>query len=107
MQTHDGVQVVRRDAYEAMMILDPCDSQWRRYVLVCHPAKSKSTMGGKPLLPEVLQVQILRLLEAGELLLRQRAAGDRGQGRARAEKAGPRLARVGAQEGRTGPAAAR
>ena len=65
MQTRDGVQVVRRDAYDAMMILDPCDSQWRRYVLVCHPAKSKSTMGGKPLLPEFLQVQIFGYWKPG------------------------------------------
>jgi hypothetical protein len=58
MPTRDGVQVVRRDAYQAMMILDPCDSQWRRYVLVFHPSKSKSTLGGKPLKAEFLQVQI-------------------------------------------------
>jgi len=58
MPTRDGVQTIRRDAYEAMMILDPCDKQWRRYVLVCHPWKSKSTLAGKPLKPEFLQVQV-------------------------------------------------
>ena len=65
MQTRDGVQVVRRDAFEAMMILDPCDGQWRRYVLVCHPSKSKSTLAGKPLMPEFLQVQIFGYWKPG------------------------------------------
>ena len=65
MQTRDGVQVVRRDAYEAMVILDPCDSQWRRYVLVFHPSKSTSTMAAKPLASQFLQVQIYAYWQQG------------------------------------------
>jgi hypothetical protein len=56
--TKDGYQVVRRDAYDSQMALDPCDGQWRRYARELHPSLSKSTLGGKPLKPEWLQVQI-------------------------------------------------
>jgi hypothetical protein len=65
MLTREGVQTVRRDAYEAMMILDPCDKQWRRYVLVCHPSQSKSTLDGKPLKPQFLQVQVFGYWKQG------------------------------------------
>jgi hypothetical protein len=58
MQTREGVQTVRRDAYQAPIFLDPCDGQWRRYARLFHPSKSKTTLDGKPLKPEYLQVQI-------------------------------------------------
>jgi len=65
IQTRDGVQTVRRDAYRAPMILDPCDAQWRRYARLLHPSKSQSTLGGKPLKPEFLQVQIYAYWKPG------------------------------------------
>lgn len=58
IETGDGVQTVRRNAYRAPMTLDPCDKQWRRYARLFHPWRSKSTLGGKPLEAEVLQVQL-------------------------------------------------
>jgi len=58
MKTAKGIETVRRDAYRAPMILDPCDKHWRRYAREFHPWKTKSTLAGKPLRPEWLQVQI-------------------------------------------------
>jgi hypothetical protein len=58
MQTRDGVQTVRRDAYQAPMTLDPCDGQWRRYARLFHPSQSRSTLDKQPLRAEWLQVQI-------------------------------------------------
>ncbi|MCD6415335.1 MAG: hypothetical protein J7M08_01390 [Planctomycetes bacterium] len=58
MKTARGVQIVRRNAYRAPMILDPCDETWRRYARTFHPWRSKSTLAEKPLKPEYLQVQI-------------------------------------------------
>jgi len=65
MQTKDGYQVVRRDAYRAPIFLDPCDDQWRRYARVFHPSQSKSTLGGKELETEWLQVQIYAYWKPG------------------------------------------
>ncbi len=65
MVTEDGVQTVRRNAYRAPMILDPCDEQWRRYARVFHPAQSQSTLGDKPLKTDWLQVQIYAYWQQG------------------------------------------
>ncbi len=65
MMTRDGPRVVRRNAYRAPMILDPCDKQWRRYVREFHPSRSKSTLGDKPLKTEWLQVQIYAYWKPG------------------------------------------
>jgi hypothetical protein len=64
--TRDGVQTVRRNAWRAPMTLDPCDRQWRRYAGELHPWRSKSTLGGKPLKPELLQVQIYAYWRPGD-----------------------------------------
>jgi len=58
MKTANGVEVVRRNSYRAPMILDPCGEQWRRYVRLFHPSRSKSTLGAKPLPTEYIQVQL-------------------------------------------------
>jgi len=66
LKTADGYETVRRDAYHSHMILDPCDRQWRRYARELHPWLSKSTLGGKPLKPEWLQVQIYAFWKPGD-----------------------------------------
>ncbi len=58
VQTRNGVETVRRNAYRAPMILDPCDKQWRRYARLFHPWRSNSTLAGEQLRAERLQVQI-------------------------------------------------
>ena len=65
VQTRDGPQVIRRDAYQAPIFLDPCDGQWRRYARLLHPWQSKATLGGKPLKPQWLQVQIYAYWKPG------------------------------------------
>jgi len=65
VETRDGVRVVRRNAYRAPMTLDPCDGRWRRYARLFHPSRSKSTLGGKPLKSEYLQVQIYAYWKPG------------------------------------------
>ncbi len=65
METRDGVQTVRRDAYQAPIFLDPCDGQWRRYARLFHPSKSQATLDGKPLKPQYLQVQIYAYWKPG------------------------------------------
>jgi len=66
MQTRDGVQTVRRDAYRAPIFLDPCDEQWRRYARLFHPSRSKSTLDKQPLKAEWLQVQIYAYWQPGD-----------------------------------------
>jgi hypothetical protein len=65
VSTRDGYETIRRDAYQAPIFLDPCDGQWRRYARTFHPSESKATLGGKPLKPEWLQVQIYAYWERG------------------------------------------
>ncbi|MCK4284281.1 MAG: hypothetical protein KAX44_08190 [Candidatus Brocadiae bacterium] len=65
MKTADGYQTVRRDAYRAPIFLDPCDDQWRRYARTFHPSRSKSTLDGKPVKTEHLQVQIYAYWKPG------------------------------------------
>jgi hypothetical protein len=65
MQTRNGSEVVRRDAYRAPMQLDPCDGQWRRYARVFHPSESKSTLGKEPLKTQFLQVQLYAYWKPG------------------------------------------
>jgi len=65
VSTRDGYQTIRRDAYQAPIFLDPCDGQWRRYARTFHPAKSQTTLDGKPLKPEWLQIQIYAYWEQG------------------------------------------
>ncbi|MFW6189245.1 MAG: hypothetical protein ACOC7T_02330 [Planctomycetota bacterium] len=64
-KTREGVRTVRRDAYRAPIGLNPCDEQWRRYARVLHPWKSKSTLQGRKLRPELLQVQIYAYWKPG------------------------------------------
>jgi hypothetical protein len=65
MQTKAGVQVVRRDAYQAPIFLDPCDGQWRRYARLFRPSQSKTTLDGKPVMSQYLQVQIYAYWKPG------------------------------------------
>ncbi|KPK65293.1 MAG: hypothetical protein AMK73_03310 [Planctomycetes bacterium SM23_32] len=58
MQTRDGVRTVRQEAYRAPISLDPCDGQWRRYARLFHPSQSQTTLAGRPVRTEWLQVQI-------------------------------------------------
>ena len=58
VKTAAGETVIKRNAYRAPMTLDPCDEKWRRYARLFHPWRSKSTLGGKPLRPQYLQVQL-------------------------------------------------
>jgi hypothetical protein len=58
-------ETIRRDAYQAPIFLDPCDGQWRRYARTFHPSKSQTTLDGKPLKPEWLQIQIYAYWEQG------------------------------------------
>jgi hypothetical protein len=66
MQTREGVQTVRRDAYRAPIFLDPCNGQWRRYARLFHPSRSKTTLGGRPVRTEWLQVQIYAYWKPGD-----------------------------------------
>jgi len=65
MQTRNGVETIRRNAYRAPMTLDPCDQQWRRYAREFHPWNSKTTLGGEPIKSEFLQVQIYAYWKPG------------------------------------------
>jgi hypothetical protein len=65
MKTRNGWEVVRRNAYRAPMILDPCDEQWRRYARTFHPSRSKSTLDKEPLKTEHLQVQLYAYWKPG------------------------------------------
>lgn len=66
MKTGKGVEVVRRNAYRAPMILDPCGEEWCRYVRLFHPSRSQSTLGKKPLATEFLQVQLYAYWPVGD-----------------------------------------
>jgi hypothetical protein len=58
MKTAKGEEIVRRNAYKAPMILDPCSKEWRRYARLLHPSLSTSTLDKKKLKTEYLQVQL-------------------------------------------------
>jgi len=65
VDTRDGPRVIRRDAYQAPIFLNPCDGQWRRYARRLRPWQSKTKLGGKPLKPQWLQVQIYAYWKPG------------------------------------------
>jgi hypothetical protein len=56
--TRDGEQLFRANIYRAPMILDPCDTQWRRYARLLHPARSTGTFEQRRVAVEQLQVQL-------------------------------------------------
>lgn len=65
VKTRDGYRVIRRDAYRAPIFLDPCDGQWRRYARLFQPSRSKTTLDGKPVQTQYLQVQIYAYWKPG------------------------------------------
>ena len=57
-QTTEGVQTLKRNAYRAPLSLHGLSTRWHRFSRVLNPARTKSTYGAKPVLPEWLQVQL-------------------------------------------------
>ncbi|MFP4026321.1 MAG: hypothetical protein ACLFWL_00830 [Candidatus Brocadiia bacterium] len=58
MKTTEGIQVIKRNAYRAPMGLHGLGRKWKRFSRILHPAKSRSTVEGKRLEPQWIQVQL-------------------------------------------------
>jgi hypothetical protein len=63
--TESGEQILERSIYRVERTLYKCDSEWRRFATVFHPALSKSTLEGKAKQPEWLRVELYAFWPVG------------------------------------------